>query len=116
MTERETGMEKENRLRMGIEILGEEMMKKDDSGGGGDTGENRDRADVNGGDRDAGEEGLGQRGTCRVRRDMDRGKRRETARDKKDRWAGRTMATHRSIKSFISPFTHSLIQSQTDRW
>lgn len=30
MTERETGMEKENRLRMGTEILGEEMMKKDD--------------------------------------------------------------------------------------
>lgn len=38
MTERETGMEKENRLRMGIEILGEEMMKKDDSGGGGGYG------------------------------------------------------------------------------
>lgn len=38
MTERETGMEKENRLRMGIEILGEEMMKKDDRRGGGGYG------------------------------------------------------------------------------
>lgn len=111
-----TGMEKENRLRMEIEILRredeeEDRGKEQREGVEGAT----DRAGTEEIDGDGRGETLTEGDMAGIRREMEQGKRRETGRHKqKERKEGK-METRGSIKSLIFSFTHSLIQSYRDR-